>query len=61
MYLRFKPIHHSLLSVMGPWPWYIAAAAGVALVMFAVLQSVANALPRPDRTPRKARIAAHRQ
>ena len=61
MYLRFKPIHHSLLSVMGPWPWYIAAAAGVALVMFAVLQSVANGLSRADRMPTNARIAADRQ
>ena len=33
MYLRAKPVHNSLLSVMGPWPWYIAAGIGVGLAM----------------------------
>jgi hypothetical integral membrane protein (TIGR02206 family) len=36
MYLRRKP-PDSLLDVMGPWPWYIAAAALLAAAMFAVL------------------------
>lgn len=49
MYLRFKPIHHSLLNVMGPWPWYIATGAGVGLVLFAVLQALANFLAARDR------------
>ena len=33
MYLRAKPVHNSLLSVMGQWPWYIAAGIGVGLAM----------------------------
>ena len=33
MYLREKPEHNSLLSVMGPWPWYIAATVALGLVM----------------------------
>lgn len=36
MFLRRKP-PGSLLDLMGPWPWYIAAAGLLALAMFAVL------------------------
>ena len=37
MYLRHAPGAHSLLDVIGPWPWYIVAAAALALVLFAIL------------------------
>ena len=37
LYLRRTPGAHSLLDVLGPWPWYIAGAAGLALVLFALL------------------------
>ena len=37
MYLRHTPGAHSLLDVLGPWPWYIGGAAAVALVLFAIL------------------------
>jgi len=37
MYLRRVPGHVSLLSELGPWPWYIASAAGIALAMFVLL------------------------
>jgi hypothetical integral membrane protein (TIGR02206 family) len=50
MYLRSKPIHHSLLNVMGPWPVYIAAGALVGLVLFAALAAIADAVARRDRT-----------
>ena len=35
MYLASKPVHNSLLSVMGPWPWYIAGGVvlGLALLL----------------------------
>jgi hypothetical integral membrane protein (TIGR02206 family) len=37
MYLRQPPPIHSLLDLMGPWPWYILGGAGLALVLFWVL------------------------
>jgi hypothetical integral membrane protein (TIGR02206 family) len=48
MYLASKPVHNSLLKVMGPWPWYIAASALVGLVMFFVLDRIAVAVARRD-------------
>ena len=46
---RSKPIHNSLLSVMGPWPWYIASGAALALVLFAGLDLIAATARRHDR------------
>ena len=37
MYLAAIPAHGSLLSVLGPWPWYILSGAAVALVLFLIL------------------------
>jgi uncharacterized membrane protein YwaF len=37
MYLARVPGRTSLLSVLGPWPWYIGSAAGVAIVLFLIL------------------------
>jgi hypothetical integral membrane protein (TIGR02206 family) len=44
MYLRSKPVHASLLSVLGPWPWYIASAAALGLVMLYVLNAITGGL-----------------
>jgi hypothetical integral membrane protein (TIGR02206 family) len=37
MYLRAVPGHASLLSVLGPWPWYLLSAAVVALILLFAL------------------------
>ena len=43
MYLRAKPIHGSLLSVLGPWPWYIAGGAAVGLAMLLIVAGLTRA------------------
>jgi hypothetical integral membrane protein (TIGR02206 family) len=47
MYLRSKPVHSSLLNLMGPWPWYIVGAAALGLVLLLGLEAVT-----PRRAPR---------
>jgi hypothetical integral membrane protein (TIGR02206 family) len=44
MYLRTKPEHSSLLSVMARWPWYIVETAVVAIVMLLALQALTAAI-----------------
>jgi hypothetical integral membrane protein (TIGR02206 family) len=48
MYLRAKPVHNSLLSVMGPWPWYILTTAVLALLILLILQVIADQIRRVD-------------
>jgi hypothetical integral membrane protein (TIGR02206 family) len=40
MFLAAKPADGSLLSVLGPWPWYIVGAAAVGLAMLLVLSAL---------------------
>jgi hypothetical integral membrane protein (TIGR02206 family) len=51
MYLHFKPAHASLLSVMSPWPWYIAEAAAVGLAMLLVVGALTRALGGVPKSP----------
>ena len=44
MYLRYKPVHASLLSVMSPWPWYIAESIALGLAMLLAVAGVTRAL-----------------
>ncbi len=37
MFLRRRPGEWTLLSVLGPWPWYLLSATLVALVLFSLL------------------------
>jgi len=37
MFLRSPPAEWTLLRVLGPWPWYLASATGVALVLLVLL------------------------
>jgi hypothetical integral membrane protein (TIGR02206 family) len=48
MYLRTRPEHGSLLSLLGPWPWYILGAALVGLVMLLALQWIADSVRRSE-------------
>jgi hypothetical integral membrane protein (TIGR02206 family) len=48
MYLRAKPVHSSLLSVMARWPWYIVETAILALAMLLALQALTDLLRRRD-------------
>ena len=54
MYLAAPPVNPSLLSLLGPWPWYILSAAGVATVLFTVLDA-----PFRVARQRAASTAAH--
>jgi hypothetical integral membrane protein (TIGR02206 family) len=46
MYLAWKPAHNSLLSLFGPWPWYIAGGTAVGLVLLGVVRVVTTGLIR---------------
>ena len=65
MYLRSKPVHSSLLSVMARWPWYILETAALALAMLLALQALTDLIRRRDvcapPAPRSARGRARRR
>lgn len=61
MFLAAKPPDGSLLSVLGPWPWYIAAVAGVALAMVIALQAISAVVARHDPRAGDAQAAGSRQ
>jgi hypothetical integral membrane protein (TIGR02206 family) len=52
MYLAARPAHFSLLSLMGPWPWYLASGTAVAVLLLLILDE-------PFRRDRKGAEIAH--
>ena len=48
MYLHYKPVHNSLMSLMGPWPWYVAESGLVGLAMLLAVQWVTGRIERRD-------------
>ena len=52
MYLRVKPEHSSLVSLMGSWPWYIIQTVVLGLAMLLGLELITSWLRRRDLTPR---------
>lgn len=48
MFLSEKPEYSSLLNVMGPWPWYIAVTAVLALALFALVKLLTDWAQRRD-------------
>jgi hypothetical integral membrane protein (TIGR02206 family) len=51
MYLAAPPENPSLLSLLGPWPWYILSATGVAIVLFALLDAPFRAARQREAAP----------
>jgi hypothetical integral membrane protein (TIGR02206 family) len=49
VFLREKPEYGSLLNVLGPWPWYIASTAVLALVLLFVVKLLTDWAARHDR------------
>ena len=43
MYLRSKPVHDSLLNLMGPWPWYVAGGVALGLALLLVVAGLTRA------------------
>jgi uncharacterized membrane protein YwaF len=44
MYLRTRPVHASLLSVMGAWPWYIVGGTALGLALLLLVAGLTRAL-----------------
>ena len=58
MFLRAPPGNWTLLRVLGPWPWYVVSAAGVALVLLVALDAPfwRRRRPGPGPAPLSSRI-----
>jgi hypothetical integral membrane protein (TIGR02206 family) len=43
MYLRTRPAHSSLLSLMGPWPWYVLGGTALGLALLLLVDGLTRA------------------
>jgi hypothetical integral membrane protein (TIGR02206 family) len=60
MYLRRPPGNWTVLRLLGPWPWYILGAAGVAVVLVVVLDSpfwISRSRDQGQKSPPMQRLA----
>ena len=57
-YLNDKPGTKSLLSLLGPWPFYVFAAGAVALALFLLLWLPTRPRTEPGRIEKPARQVA---
>jgi hypothetical integral membrane protein (TIGR02206 family) len=48
MFLRRKPSNGSVLDPLGPWPWYLLAAAALGLAMLLVLEAITRLVARRE-------------
>ena len=58
MFLRRPPSAWTLLKVLGPWPWYIASAAGLAVPLLLLLDSPFWPSRRRQEHSRGARLSS---
>lgn len=58
MYLRAKPVHNSLLSAMGPWPWYIIGGMALGLALLLLIDGLTRAFGAVARPKTTATLAA---
>jgi hypothetical integral membrane protein (TIGR02206 family) len=57
-FLRAKPVNHSVLDLLSPWPWYIAELVPIALVFILILYSPFFIADRVKRAPHASTSSA---